>query len=95
MLPSGEVPTHSGVTLEAGAAKHAQAEPVAHDRLLVRLGSPLPRTWDDPAGWIAAVQSRGFRAAYWPLDDDAEAESIDAYAAAAAAADVVIAEIGA
>jgi sugar phosphate isomerase/epimerase len=61
----------------------------------VRLGSPLPRTWDDPAGWIAAVQSRGFRAAYWPLDDDADGETIDAYAAAAAATDVVIAEIGA
>ena len=41
------------------------------------------------------MQSRGFRAAYWPLDDDADAETIDAYAAAAAAADVVIAEIGA
>ena len=41
------------------------------------------------------MQSRGFRAAYWPLDDDAGAETIDAYAAAAAVADVVIAEIGA
>jgi sugar phosphate isomerase/epimerase len=59
----------------------------------VRLGSPLPQTWEDPDGWIAAVQGRGFRAAYWPLDDDAD--DVDAYAAAAAAADVVIAEIGA
>jgi sugar phosphate isomerase/epimerase len=41
------------------------------------------------------VQGGGFRAAYWPLDDDADRETVDAYAAAAAAADVVIAEIGA
>jgi sugar phosphate isomerase/epimerase len=61
----------------------------------VRLGSPLPRTWDSAAGWIAAVQRHGFRAAYWPLGDDADAETVDAYAAAAASADVVIAEIGA
>jgi len=61
----------------------------------VRLGSPLTQTWDDAAGWIAAVQGHGFRAAYWPLDDDADGDTIDAYAAAAAAADVVIAEIGA
>lgn len=58
----------------------------------VRLGSPLPRTWDSAAGWIAAVQRHGFRAAYWPLGDDADAETVDAYAAAAASADVVDAQ---
>jgi len=61
----------------------------------VRLGSPLPQSWDSPAGWIAAVQAHGFRAAYWPLGDDADTDAVDAYAAAAGAADVVIAEIGA
>jgi sugar phosphate isomerase/epimerase len=61
----------------------------------VRLGSPLPQTWDSAAGWIAAVQRHGFRAAYCPLGDDADAETVDAYAAAAASVDVVIAEIGA
>jgi sugar phosphate isomerase/epimerase len=61
----------------------------------VRLGSPLPQTWDSPAGWVAAVQRHRFRAAYWPLGDDADADSVRAYADAAAAADIVIAEIGA
>jgi len=61
----------------------------------VRLGSPLPQTWDSPAGWIAALEAHGFRAAYWPLDDDADTGTVDAYAAAAGTADVVIAEIGA
>jgi hypothetical protein len=44
----------------------------------VRLGSPLPQTWDSAAGWIAAVQRHGFRAAYWPLGDDADVETVDA-----------------
>ncbi len=61
----------------------------------MRLGSPLPQTWDSPDGWIAAVQRHGFRAAYWPLGDDAGADTVRAYADAAAAADIVIAEIGA
>lgn len=61
----------------------------------MRLGSPLPQTWDSPAGWVATLQERDFRAAYWPLGDDAGADTIGAYADAAAAADIVIAEIGA
>jgi sugar phosphate isomerase/epimerase len=61
----------------------------------VRLGSPLPQTWDSPDGWVAAVRRHGFRAAYWPLGDDAGEDSVRAYADAAGAADIVIAEIGA
>jgi len=61
----------------------------------LRLGSPLPSTWDSPAGWVATVQRHGFRAAYWPLGDDTDADTVAAYADAAAAADIVIAEIGA
>jgi sugar phosphate isomerase/epimerase len=41
------------------------------------------------------VQSHGFRAAYWPLGDDADADTVRAYADAASSADIVIAEIGA
>lgn len=61
----------------------------------MRLASPLPRTWDSPAGWVDALRRHGFRAAYWPLPDDAGAGEVDAYAAAAHAAGIVIAEIGA
>jgi sugar phosphate isomerase/epimerase len=61
----------------------------------MRLGSPLDRTWDSPEGWVATLRDRGFRAAYWPLEDDAGAADVRAYADAAQAADVVIAEIGA
>ena len=61
----------------------------------MRLGSPLPQTWDSPEGWIAALRRHGFRVAYWPLPDDAGADAVDAYAEAAHAAAIVIAEIGA
>jgi sugar phosphate isomerase/epimerase len=62
---------------------------------VVRLGAPLPRTWDSPGGWTAALRQAGFRTAFWPLDDDADADTVRDYAQAAAAADVVIAEVGA
>jgi sugar phosphate isomerase/epimerase len=61
----------------------------------VRLGCPLRQTWDSPEGWIATLREHGFRAAYWPLGEDADAATVRAYADAAHAADVVIAEIGA
>jgi sugar phosphate isomerase/epimerase len=56
---------------------------------------PLSRIWDSPAGWISALRRDSLRTAYWPLDDDAGEETVRAYADAAAAAGIVIAEIGA
>jgi sugar phosphate isomerase/epimerase len=61
----------------------------------VRLASPLPQRWESPGGWVDALREHGFRAAYWPLADDAGAAEVDAYAEAAHAAGIVIAEIGA
>jgi sugar phosphate isomerase/epimerase len=61
----------------------------------VRLGSPLPPTWDSADGWVAALRGGGFRTAVWPLGDDARDDEIAAYAEAAAAAGIVIAEVGA
>jgi sugar phosphate isomerase/epimerase len=61
----------------------------------MRLGAPLPRTFDSPEGWIALLRSRGFRTAYWPLADDAAFDEVDAYASAAVAAGISIAEVGA
>jgi sugar phosphate isomerase/epimerase len=61
----------------------------------VRLGRPFSQTWDSPGEWIATLRREGFRAAYWPLPDDAGDDEVRAYADAAAAADVVIAEVGA
>jgi sugar phosphate isomerase/epimerase len=61
----------------------------------MRLSAPLPRTFDSPEGWIELLRERGFRTAYWPLGDHAPLDEADAYAAAAEAAGISIAEVGA
>ena len=38
----------------------------------MRLGGTLFRKFDDADGWVAAVQHYGYRAAYCPVDSDAE-----------------------
>jgi sugar phosphate isomerase/epimerase len=62
---------------------------------IVRLGSPLPNTFDSPEGWIALLRERALRTAYWPLPGNAPFGAVDAYAGAAAAAGISIAEVGA
>jgi sugar phosphate isomerase/epimerase len=61
----------------------------------MRLGGPVLVDCVDPEGWIAALQGWGYRAASCPISQDADASTIRAYADAAQAADVVIAEVGA
>jgi sugar phosphate isomerase/epimerase len=60
----------------------------------MRLGSPLPTPPTSPGGWTETLRRLGFRTAHWPLGDDADAGVVDAYTAAARAADIVIAEVG-
>ena len=61
----------------------------------MRLGGPVLERYDSPAGWVEAVQRRGYRAAPCPVGRDAAPDVVRAYAAAAAEADIVIAEVGA
>ena len=49
----------------------------------MRLGAPIFETHTDPDAWIAAVQRRGYRAAYCPVKPEADAATIRAYAEAA------------
>jgi sugar phosphate isomerase/epimerase len=51
--------------------------------------------YEDPESWIASLRARGYRAANCPVARDASADEIQAYAVAAAKADIVIAEVGA
>jgi sugar phosphate isomerase/epimerase len=60
----------------------------------MRLGAPVYGELDDPERWIAAVRAAGFSAAYCPLTTPDEGLARD-YARAAAAAGVLIAEVGA
>lgn len=61
----------------------------------MRLGAPITQSDADPTAWAAAVQAKGYRAAYCPVKPDADLAVIAAYRAAAQAADLVIAEVGA
>jgi sugar phosphate isomerase/epimerase len=61
----------------------------------MRLGGPVFIKEMDPERWVTALKAAGFRAAYCPVENDASLEMIQAYAEAAARADIVIAEVGA
>jgi sugar phosphate isomerase/epimerase len=61
----------------------------------MRLGGPVYEGQDSPEGWIAALRRLGYSAAYCPIGSDQDEATVQAYAAAAAKADIVIAEVGA
>ena len=61
----------------------------------MRLGGPDLGPCSNPDEWVAALKKRGYSAAYCPVKADADAKTIEAYAAAAETADIVIAEVGA
>ena len=61
----------------------------------MRLGGPVFGEMPDPETWIARLREQGYRAAYCPLDHRAGEDAVRAYAQAAEAADIVIAEVGA
>ena len=61
----------------------------------MRLGGPIFNQYKDPASWIAGLKEAGFTAAYAPVGPDVDDATAQAYVAAAAKANVVIAEVGA
>ncbi|NLC58826.1 MAG: TIM barrel protein [Armatimonadetes bacterium] len=61
----------------------------------MRLGGPVFADCSDPQRWVAAVRAAGFSAAFCPLGPEADDDVVRAYAEAARAADIVIAEVGA
>ena len=61
----------------------------------MRLGGPVFEKAGDPETWAIAVRRLGYSAAYCPVGADADDATVRAYAAAAAAAGIVIAEVGA
>jgi len=61
----------------------------------MRLGGPVFAKSADPEGWVRAVVAAGYRAAYCPVPPTADDGTVQSYARAAAAADIVIGEVGA
>lgn len=60
----------------------------------MRLGGPI-YDCSGPEAWVAEARASGYRAVYCPLGSDAPDDEVRAYASAASAADLVIAEVGA
>ncbi len=61
----------------------------------MRLGGPILASYDGPEAWVENLIDRGYTAAYCPVDASADDYTVRAYAEAALAADIVIAEVGA
>ncbi len=61
----------------------------------MRLGGPPLGEFSDPEGWISTLRRSRFSAAFCPVANDAGEDAIAAYANAAGAADILIAEVGA
>ncbi|HCU34558.1 MAG TPA: xylose isomerase [Armatimonadetes bacterium] len=61
----------------------------------MRFGAPVFSEYTGPDEWARAVRAAGYSAAYCPVGDDADADTIRAYEKAAADADIVIGEVGA
>jgi sugar phosphate isomerase/epimerase len=61
----------------------------------MRLGGPLFAATADPADWVADLRSKGYRAAFCPVDHTAPASLVADFRRAAEEACLVIAEVGA
>lgn len=89
------------IKLSAGAASFIAAGRIqlfsgqGKEVTMIRLGGPVLQKYQDPDEWIHLLKLAGYRAAYCPLEATAAPEEIKAYRDAAAAADIIIAEVGA
>jgi sugar phosphate isomerase/epimerase len=61
----------------------------------MRFGGPVFKQSADPGEWAAEVAALGYRAAYCPVEPEADDAVVEAFARAAARAGIVIAEVGA
>jgi sugar phosphate isomerase/epimerase len=61
----------------------------------MRLGGKIFEKTENPQQWVQAHKEAGYRAAYCPLEADADDATVEAYVNAAKEADLVIAEVGA
>ena len=61
----------------------------------IPLGGPVFEKYEDPEGWIYALNRLGYRAAYTPVNIDDDAATVQAFAKAANKYGIIIAEVGA
>jgi len=61
----------------------------------IRLGGPVFGDFKDPLEWIKAVKSKGYSAAYCPVDTGTDELLVKAYEKAARDSNIIISEVGA
>ena len=61
----------------------------------IPLGAPVFEKFEDPDGWINALNRLGYRAAYTPVSINDDDNTIKAFADAARKSGIIIAEVGA
>ena len=61
----------------------------------IRLGGPVLDSYEDPGQWVEFLKRLGYRAAYCPVNPEADEQLIKTYERAANQHDIVIAEVGA
>jgi sugar phosphate isomerase/epimerase len=87
--------------MSASAAAFVAVSPVVglstkkNSTAKIPLGAPVFEKYEDPAGWINALDKLGYRAAYSPVSIDDDESTIKAYAEAARKAGIIISEVGA
>jgi sugar phosphate isomerase/epimerase len=64
-------------------------------RASIPLGAPVFEKYEDPEGWINALDKLGYRAAYTPVSIKDDESTVKAYASAARKSGIIIAEVGA
>ncbi len=67
----------------------------AKETAMLRLGGPVHEKYESPEEWVANLKRLGYRGAYCPVEASASDDTVQAYAKAAKAADILIAEVGA
>ncbi|MEW6236365.1 MAG: sugar phosphate isomerase/epimerase [Candidatus Omnitrophota bacterium] len=60
----------------------------------IRLGGPVMEKYESPEQWVAIVKRLGYSAAYCPVNNKQSDDVVNAYAAAAEKAGIVISEVG-
>lgn len=87
---------HKKALLASAVVGLASLNPVkARTQSSIRLGGPIYKKFNNPDEWVAAVKSKGYRAAYCPVGLGTSSNEIRSYEQAAKRADIVISEVGA
>ena len=83
----------AGAAVLATASTRVSAQAGSSNRL--HLGGPVFEKVKDPQGWVQALRTLGYSAAYCPVRANASDDEVRAYEDAARRAKIIIAEVGA